>query len=200
VADVGLAERKRALRVEMAARRLDVSRAEADLAARMAAAQLLSAPEFHRASRVALYAATDDELATRPVFEASRRAGKRCLFPRTGASRRLSFHPVGRWDELRPGRFGILEPPSGATGVELLPADLVLVPGLAFDSEGRRLGRGGGHYDGTFPPAAGPAPRLFGLAYEFQVVELVPHDSHDRRMDAIVTERTIRRIATRDAR
>ena len=65
---------------------------------------------------------------------------------------------------------------------------VVLVPGLAFDRSGNRLGRGGGDYDATFPPGE-VAPRLVGVAWEFQLVTDVPHGSHDRRVDAIVTER-----------
>ena len=191
----GLDERKRALRLAMIARRLDVSREEAEAAARMAAAQLVTTLEFSEAPRIALYAATADELGTRPSFELARRAGKTCMFPRIRSGRRLSFHAIAAWHELRRGRHGILEPEAAAPGLDLEPSDLVLVPGLAFDPAGQRLGRGGGYYDATFPPGAEGAPRLFGMAYEFQVVEAVPHDSHDRRMDAIVSERTVRRSA-----
>jgi 5-formyltetrahydrofolate cyclo-ligase len=74
------------------------------------------------------------------------------------------------------------------------PGDLVLVPGIAFDAQGYRLGHGLGCYDAAFPPGAASPPLLFGVAYEFQIVESVPHGSRDRRVDAIVTERTIRRI------
>ena len=74
------------------------------------------------------------------------------------------------------------------------PGDVVIAPGVAFDAEGWRLGWGGGHYDRAFPPEAAEAPLLFGLAFELQVVESVPHGSRDRRMDAIVTERGIRSV------
>jgi len=67
--------------------------------------------------------------------------------------------------------------------------DVVIVPGRAFDRAGRRLGRGVGYYDRTFPPGGRSQPLLVGMACEAQILESVPADSHDRSMDAIVTER-----------
>jgi len=64
---------------------------------------------------------------------------------------------------------------------------VVLLPGVAFDAQGNRLGRGGGHYDATFPVGE-PGPLLIGLAWSFQLIPAVPHGSRDRRVDAIVTE------------
>ena len=68
----------------------------------------------------------------------------------------------------------------------------MVVPGLAFDSKGNRLGHGKGYYDRAFANGAGESPVLVGFGYEFQVVDEVPHGEMDRRMDAIVTERAIR--------
>ena len=189
---------KRRLRRAMSARRRGVSPDAADSAARMVAAQLLSADEFKTAPCVALYAAHAGELPTRACFDAVLRAGKTPLLPRVGAGRRLIFCRVERWEELRSGRYGVPEPPEGSPVVDPAAADLVLVPGLAFDFRGHRLGRGQGCYDATFPPGT-EAPRLFGLGFEWQVVESVPHASHDRGMDAIVTGRAVRRITRNTA-
>jgi 5-formyltetrahydrofolate cyclo-ligase len=94
---------------------------------------------------------------------------------------------VDDWDALAPGRFGVLEPLDSDTE-RLSPADVVIVPGVAFDRSGWRLGRGGGHYDRAFPSGA-PSPWLVGVGYSFQWIAEVPHDdSRDRRVDAIVTE------------
>jgi 5-formyltetrahydrofolate cyclo-ligase len=160
----------------------------------MVAAQLLTAPELEAAGCVGLYAALPDELPTRACFESLRRRGRTCLFPRMQAERGLVFHRIDAWGELSPGRFGVPEPPASAPVLAPGPGDVVLVPGVAFDARGHRLGRGSGCYDAAFPPGAESPPLLFGVAYEFQLVESVPHGSRDRRMDAIVTERTIRRI------
>ena len=163
-------------------------------AGRMVAAQLQTAPELAVAGCVGLYAALPDEVPTRACFETLRRRGLACLLPRMQGERGLVFHRVDAWEELRPGRFGIVEPPESAPCCVPGPGDVVLVPGVAFDAQGHRLGRGSGCYDAAFPPGAASPPLLFGVAYEFQVVESVPHGSQDRRVDAIVTERTIRRV------
>jgi 5-formyltetrahydrofolate cyclo-ligase len=192
--DPGLEERKRLLRVALAARRRSVSLEVAEAAGRMVAAQLLTAPELEAAACIGLYAALRDELPTRACFESLRRTGRRCALPRLHGERVLVFHRVDAWEQLRPGRYGVPEPPDSAPRLAPGPGDLVLVPGVAFDAQGHRLGRGLGCYDAAFPPGASHPPLLFGVAYEFQLVEFVPHGSRDRRVDAIVTERTIRRI------
>jgi 5-formyltetrahydrofolate cyclo-ligase len=140
-----------------------------------------------RAARVALYAATPDELPTRPLFEGLTATRTVRLLPRIRGNA-LEFAAVERWDELRPGRYGVLEPPADRPRVALGPGDAVVVPGVAFDASGNRLGRGGGYYDRAFPPADGAAPLLVGAGYAFQLLESVPHDSRDRAVDAIVSE------------
>ena len=170
---------KRRLRREMAARRRAVRREEAEAAGREVAARLAGCPAFQSARRVAFYAA--------------RECGCCALFPAVEGERRLVFRPLERWEDLRPGRYGVPEPPKQGPAVQPAQGDLVLVPGVAFDVEGHRLGRGGGCYDAAFPPGAS-APLLYGVGFEFQVVDAVPHDSRDRKMDAIVTERIIRQM------
>jgi len=192
--DPALAQRKRLLREALARRRRAVPPEAAEAAGRMVCAQLLTAPELETAGCVGLYAALRDEVPTRACFEALRRLGARCAFPRLRRERRLVFHRIDAWEQLRPGSHGVPEPADDAPRLAPGPGDLVLVPGVAFDAQGHRLGRGLGCYDAAFPAGAAAPPLLFGVAYEFQVVAAVPHGSRDRRVDAIVTERTIRRI------
>ena len=92
------------------------------------------------------------------------------------------------WSELRPGRYGVLEPPAQAAVIRPEEGDLVLVPGVAFDRAGNRLGRGQGFYDRAFPASAPRPPLLIGVAYQIQLVDAVPHAETDRRVDAVVTE------------
>jgi 5-formyltetrahydrofolate cyclo-ligase len=191
LADLEVAKRR--LRQEMAARRQAIQRDEAEAAGRELAARLAGCPVFRAARRVAFYAALPDELPTRAAFDAARERGCCALFPAVEGERRLVFWPLERWEDLRPGRYGVPEPPRQGPAVELAQSDLVLVPGIAFDAEGHRLGRGAGCYDAAFPPGVG-TPLLYGVGFEFQVVDAVPHGSRDRRMDAIVTERIIREV------
>jgi 5-formyltetrahydrofolate cyclo-ligase len=163
-----------------------------EIAARAAAsvaAHLSALPALERARRVALYASLPDELPSRPIYDALAAGGASLVFPRAVEGAAPSFAAVSAWSELRPGRYGVLEPPAEAEAVVPAEGDLVLVPGVAFDRAGHRLGRGGGFYDRAFPAGAARAPLLIGVAYAFQLVELVPHGALDRRVDAVVTER-----------
>ena len=205
---------KAQLRSELGRRRRAVEPAFALRAGRAACAHLEGCPAFRNANRVALYAALPDEFPTRACFELLRKRGVETCFPRMLAEG-LRFGCVSSWEDLEPGRYGVLEPPEGAVLRALEEVDLVLVPGLAFDARGNRLGRGGGHYDASLPAGdrgaafghqgtprkrqstprvdqgssrSGRGPQRIGLAYAFQVLSEVPHGSRDRRVDAIVTE------------
>jgi len=118
-------------------------------------------------------------LALEPDWLGDGREGKALAFPRieNGA---LHFITGGF---LETGAFGVREPVGGAPA----PApDLVLVPGLAFDAADFRLGRGGGFYDRWLE--ANPGVRTLGLCFACQVVEKIPVESHDLKVDAVLTE------------
>ena len=180
-----VAEAKAALRLRLGAQR----RAATPVAgAGDALAQaLLASPCVAAARRIALYAALPGELPTRPAFERLRAAGSELVLPAPGPGRALVFRRVERWSELEPGRWGVPTPPPEAVSIDASELDVAVLPGVAFDRRGNRLGRGGGHYDATFG-ALEAGPLLVGAAWSFQLVEAVPCDSRDRRVDAIVTE------------
>lgn len=170
-------------------RRLRLSPERALESGRRAAQLLVSDPGFADLERIGIYAATSDEIATRPLFEAADSHGIRVHFPRCRSDRMLDFAAVDSWEDLAPGRYGLLEPRPSAEVVPPSELGWVIVPGVAFDSRGNRLGRGGGFYDRTFAiDALDVAPALIGFGYEFQLVEAVPAGRLDRKMDAVVTE------------
>jgi 5-formyltetrahydrofolate cyclo-ligase len=110
-------------------------------------------------------------------------------FPRVaGKDQPLEFHHVPDGEVLSPGSFGIPEPL--ALWPRAVP-DVLLVPLLAFDASGHRLGYGGGFYDRTL--AAIPA-RAIGIAYAGQQSASIPHEPHDRTLDMVLTEQGIRRF------
>lgn len=156
-------------------------------AAALAARECLATPEFRAAHSVALYAALDDEVPTRPLFDAASAAGKRCLLPRC-VDDVLEFAEVEQWDELQPGRFGVPAPPAHRAPRPPSELELVVLPGRAFDRLGNRLGRGQGYYDRTFGSRRPGSPVLLGLAYQVQLVETVPRGPDDRAVDLVVTE------------
>jgi 5-formyltetrahydrofolate cyclo-ligase len=94
----------------------------------------------------------------------------------------LSLRPVSTLSELLPGRFGIRAPNSGPSLERL---ELIMVPGLAFTSEGYRLGRGSGYYDRFLSAIPGTTFKL-GVCFDFQFLAEIPHEPHDVKMDAVV--------------
>jgi 5-formyltetrahydrofolate cyclo-ligase len=143
-------------------------------------------------SVVALYAPKGSEVDTARIDDNARAAGMRVVYPRiVDGDRRLAFHEVAI-DELVPARFGLREPQATAPTVELSVIAALLVPGLAFDRAGGRIGWGRGYYDATLAGAHTAALRI-GLAFECQVIEHVPHDPHDAVLHYVVTEAAIYR-------
>ena len=130
---------------------------------------------------------------TAPIAAALAAEGTPLAYPRVTLGQRwLTFHRIGSPDELTPGTFDIPEPPTTAPVVPARRIGVFLVPGLAFDRQGNRLGWGMGHYDTTLSNNL-EALRV-GLAYETQLVDQVPVDGHDLPMHLIVTERGVVRI------
>lgn len=128
------------------------------------------------AHTVLLYSALPDEVNTDCLLLAAEGDGKTVLLPRVDGDR-LTLH-VYSSDSMAPGAFGVMEP----QGPEFPPSrygeiELAVVPGMAFDRRGHRLGRGKGYYDRLLPLL--PAARVVGLCFPFQVVASVPHEAHD---------------------
>jgi 5-formyltetrahydrofolate cyclo-ligase len=147
-------------------------------------ANLLRHPALRPCQRVGLYAALRSEVATDGLFAALRSLGKTVCLPRTCETPRgLVFAVSDDFADLVPGPLGIGEP--SGDSVPLASIDLLVVPGLAFDRAGHRLGYGAGYYDRVLEAYTG---KVVGLAYSLQLVSDVPVDRHDRSVDMIVTE------------
>lgn len=126
-------------------------------------------------------------LRQEPDWTAALAAGWKIALPRI-EQERLVFHHVDSLDVLVSGAFGTREPVNElGTVAPISSARAVLVPGVAFDRLGRRLGRGGGFYD-RFLAVTGPQVLKIGVCFDLQIVEEVPSEPHDVRMDAVVTE------------
>ncbi len=146
--------------------------------------QLLGADEFIRARSIALYSPIMNEVFTELILAASLQEGKEVAFPRI-AGDSLEFVRVRNHDELVPGAFGVLEP-QGSEIVQPAHLDLVLVPGVAFSRDGARLGYGKGFYDRALQGVL--SEKIVGFCYGFQLLDSLPSESHDCRMQSIVTE------------
>ncbi len=176
----------------MIAARARLSPAEREASSRAVAERVASLSEFAAARTVAVYPSMGAEVSTAEIARRALAAGKRLAWPRMAPGARALAFAACLPDELVPGPRGTREPPPGAPAVALAEIDCVLVPGLAFDARGQRLGRGAGHYDATLA-ALPPGAARIGLAFEAQLVAEVPREAHDATLDAVVTERRVLR-------
>jgi 5-formyltetrahydrofolate cyclo-ligase len=142
----------------------------------------------------ALYCALPGEVPTERIRHAYLAAGARLYYPRVTERRTLAFYPHREGDGWEPGPYGISEP-SIPAGVEprLSGWDIIVVPGLAFDRGGNRLGRGFGYYDRFLGGLSESVPRV-GLAWASQRIPEVPVDAWDVPVHALVTEEGVIRV------
>ena len=186
---------KTALRERMLAARSALPAAERARASTAIAARVLKLPAWRAARTVALHAALGSEVDTGDLVRAAAAEGKRIVWPRLSRDGRVMELAACSAEELVPGPARALEPPASAPAVPPSAIDLVLVPGVAFDPGGNRLGRGRGHYDATLC-RLGPAAVRIGIAFDAQVVDAVPAEPHDVPLDAVATEsRLLGRLA-----
>ena len=187
---VGLAEAKSSLRKMILGRR-DAMDDGARAALSRAIIQDIIGLDAYRRSRVVMaYVTFGSELQTGALIRHVLSAGKTLVLPRVNRVRRsLELYEVKEpVRDLEPGVWGILEPtPDRCAPVEPAVVDVILVPGLAFDAQCRRLGYGGGFYDRLLGGLTARPPLVAG-AFEAQMVGAVPAGAHDVTMDIVVTE------------
>ena len=188
-------EAKRALRREMRERREALSADERRTRAAEACARLLELLEARDVAGevVAGYAAVRGELDPAAALDRLRARGATIALPRVWRHAlkvpRLTFSAVEAGATLTTGPFGIPQPDGqGLVDFAAAALDVVIVPGLAFDADGRRVGSGGGYYDHTFEKDARGKPTLIGFAYDFQIVDRCPTDEMDVPVDLVVTD------------
>ena len=140
-------------------------------------------PRLAEARIVLLYSALPDEVPTLPLLNRLTTEGKTVLLPRVVSDTDMELRRYTGPNDLEPGAFGIMEP-TGELFTDYDLIDVVVVPGMAFDREGHRLGRGKGYYDRFL--AQLPHIYKIGICFPFQLVDKVPADAHDMLMDEVV--------------
>lgn len=165
------------------------------------AARALELPELAHARTVAAYVSVGSEPGTLALLDALRAGGVRVLLPVLMTDNDLDWGAYAGEKSLvrvqHAGKMALLEPTGERLGPEAVQgADVVLLPGLAVDARGMRLGRGGGSYDRVLArlERAGADPALVVLLYDAEVVERVPEEPHDRPVHAVVTPSGVRRF------
>ncbi|MFF9865159.1 5-formyltetrahydrofolate cyclo-ligase [Streptomyces sp. NPDC013953] len=181
---------KTALRRHLLAARTLLTSEDVEKAAAVLTDIALKLPELRRARTVAAYVSMGTEPGTRALLDTLRARGVRVLLPVLLPDNDLDWAAYEGAERLVRARRGLLEPSGPRLGVDaVLEADTVLLPGLAVDARGMRLGRGGGSYDRVLARfvRAGADPHLVVLLYANEVVERVPEEPHDHPVHAVVT-------------
>jgi 5-formyltetrahydrofolate cyclo-ligase len=163
-------------------------------AAATAAALLAEHPVFKKSTNIACYCAHKNEFETLPMMQAIFRSQKKCYLPVLCEGNTLGFVRYEEGDELEVNQFGILEPFDSSRKIAVDKLDLIIMPLVAYDSQGRRLGMGGGFYDRTLASmhVHSSKPHLLGLAYASQHIDELPSDSWDINIHSVITELGIR--------
>jgi len=151
--------------------------------------KLFNLAEFKRAEVIMFYVAKKREVQTKAMIEQARKLGKKVVVPviLVREKKMIASKIEDYKTELTPGPYGILQPKREYTR-EVPPEkiDLAIVPGLAFDQQGHRLGRGGGYYDKFLTRLSAGTPHI-GLAFDFQVLADLPTFSHDVSVTKVIS-------------
>lgn len=189
---------KSAVRRELLDARRLLSPEDVREASLVLARHALDLPEIASVRTVAAYVSVGREPGTRALLDALRERGVRVLLPVLLDDNDLDWAEYAGADHLAPARRGLMEPDGPRLGHKaVLEAETVLLPGLAVDERGMRLGRGGGSYDRVLArlEAASARPALVVLLYANEVVPRVPEEPHDHPVHAVVTPEGVRRFA-----
>lgn len=135
---------------------------------------------------IGLYASQGSEVQTDLLFKNAKELGKSIAYPRITTEEELQYYIIDELKELIPGLFGVNEPLNSQTHRSIESLDIIIIPGLAFDRFGYRLGYGRGYFDRIL--AGVDSKKVIGLAFDLQIIDKLPAQPHDIRVGAIVTE------------
>lgn len=188
-----LGERKAEIRKQAFANRK--AQENKDEVSREIVARFTGLPAYVSAKTVLFYVDARSEVRTRHDLEAALQSGKSIIVPWCNDDGELELFHMVSMDELELGMYSILEPKAELRGLaekQVKPEDLdlIMVPGVGFDRQGGRTGHGKGYYDKLMQHARADAP-LVALAFECQLFDEIPMQSHDIHMDAVVTEKAV---------
>ncbi len=182
-----VAEEKARLRQQVRAELAALTPVQRAEASRLAVERLINWPVYQAARTVLLTASLPDELDLTPLIDLARGSGKRCALPAFDPA--LDGYVAREWDRpvaaLSVGRFGIREPDAGCPVLPVPVLDLIVVPGVAFDQSGARIGRGKGYFDRLLSRST--VAVSCGVGFEQQCVPKVPMEPHDVQLAYILT-------------
>lgn len=173
--------------------RNDISESDRQQAALKVVDILSTHPAFATSMHIACYLAHKKEFETMPIIETLWRLGKKCYLPVLCEGKTLAFVQYEQGDELTANQYSIPEPKNFAKKIPSEKLDMIIMPLVAFDHYGRRLGMGGGFYDRSlaFTHLKQDKPQRVGLAFSLQQCEELPEDPWDVNLNSVITEKGI---------
>ena len=148
-------------------------------------ANLLKLKLLDEANYIMIYYSVRNEVNTAPIINYLLEAGKTVALPVCTPERDLNAAVINDLSQLQPAPFGLMEPGPGSPLIADEELQLIVIPGVAFDEKGYRLGHGAGYYDRFLSKT--PNAFKLGLAYDFQIVPDLPTENHDQRMNGLLT-------------
>lgn len=182
--ETDIVQEKRNLRKKMRRMRDSISVSDKSIWDRQIREAFLAGPELQKASVICLYISCGSEVDTRALIPELVACGKRIAAPRVEGDQ-IRFYEISGLEDTVPGYRGIPEPGAHCPPPEEAADALVVVPGLAFTRDGKRMGYGGGFYDRFLE--AHPQYPTIAFSYHFQILEDIPADSRDCRIGTIIT-------------
>ena len=179
-------EHKKILRRKFLSARREISQAERDRISHALIEKFLATEIYRQAKIIMAYASTPDELQLDRLFAACFADKKILAIPFIRGKGAMQAVEVPNFDALEMGAFNILTVKKNLRKlIEPAQIDVVIVPGVAFDKCGNRLGLGGGYYDRFLSEAVNA--KKIAFAYDFQLIDNLPNEAHDAKVDAVLT-------------
>jgi 5-formyltetrahydrofolate cyclo-ligase len=177
------------LRKELIKKRKSLTKTEVLAKSNQIKKRLFELNEFKQSSVVLFYVSYDNEVYTHDMIKECMKTRKNISVPVSDKEqRRLILSELKNWNDLEPGSYGILEPKKDKIKeIPIESIDIIIIPGVGFDELGCRIGHGAGYYDNLLKESTNALH--IGLAFEIQIVEKIPIESHDIPVDKILTEK-----------
>ncbi|BAU29884.1 5-formyltetrahydrofolate cyclo-ligase [Aneurinibacillus soli] len=187
-------QEKKRLRHDMLAKRATMEAEERQMKSDAVVRHLLAMPEIQEAERIFTFLSFGDEVNLDTFVDACVESGKQIYIPKTDpTSKQMTLYRFKDWGDLVSGPYGIREPGVTRAGAWCWQGEefhAIIVPGVAFTPSGLRMGYGGGYYD-RFLAALSKKPLLAAVCFDVQMVDSLPFEPHDSRVDRIITEQGV---------
>lgn len=153
--------------------------------------RLLRSKEFMMADEIFTYVSFGSEVDTNALILSSLMSNKKVFTPKIIAKGIMEFYQIESFEDLTPNKYGILEPTTNLLGQlnNQEGAQLMVIPGVAFDHAGNRMGYGGGYYDRYLVKNSDCQVARFAICYDLQIIDQVPVEEFDQKVDKIITEK-----------